>query len=191
MLPLEKEYLDYIDNLEIGVEDLPGELPMMAKFVERLAPGYGVKVTIALAQKYIGIRYKWPSLRYISKEIRSYLEGHKDQLVDDDALPYGRDDLNYQMLELFAGTINEVLPGKGLHLVLLLSRAFAGGDTRWHNVKWFFASHRKAWILNRYDADPPVTVRELAIATGLSQGMIEKIIAKGPENNMQLTLPWC
>jgi hypothetical protein len=191
MLPLEKEYLDYIDNLEIDVDDLPGELPMMARFIEQLAPGHGARVTIALARKYTGIRYKWPSLRYIDKKIISFLNENKEHLLDDESLPYGRDNVNYEMLQLFADTINEVLPGKGLHLVLLLSRAFAGGDTRWHNVNWFFAQHRRAWILNRYDREPSVTVRELAIATGLSQGTVEKIIAKGPANNLQLTLPWC
>lgn len=190
MLPLEREYLDYLDTLTINPEDLPGDLPAMARVIDGFAPGYGTKITIALAQKYTGIRYKWPVLRLLDKRILSWLEANST-LIDEGSLPFLRDDIKYEMLHLFADKIDEVLPGKGLHLVLLLCMAFGGGDTRWHTVKWFFAQHRKAWILSRYDSEPPVTVQKLAIATGLSQSRVEKIVAEGPGNNMQLTLPWC
>ena len=74
-LPLPDEYLP-------SVEELPGDLRLIAEAVELYLPGMGVKVAVILATEYRGQTLYCRAIDYLEKQLRdAAIRGEYDQGV--------------------------------------------------------------------------------------------------------------
>jgi len=79
-------------------------------------------------------------------------------------------------------------PGRGVEITLLLAQIFRGQNLYIRNIDYLLRQIRDDAIRAEYDRGG-VTGRELATRWGLSQRMVEKILASaGKEDGRQLNL---
>ncbi len=53
-----------------GIEDLPGDLSQLARFIEEMVPGQGVRVVLKLAEEYRGTSIYFHNLDSLKRRIR-------------------------------------------------------------------------------------------------------------------------
>ncbi|WP_417913692.1 hypothetical protein [Candidatus Electronema sp. JM] len=90
-------------------------------------------------------------------------------------------------LAMIAGLIEEISPGQGVRITMMLADRLHGTKVLWHNLRGMYKQQRDAWMRQRYDAGD-VTVRDLALVTGLGERQVSRVLGKVDEEGPQLRL---